>query len=270
MNDILIFLKFYIQVLFYPIGVFIIFGLVVALFEKAFHVFTGKTGRFLVIVTSVVGTPIHELGHALMCILFGHKITAMSLWQPNNKDGLLGYVEHTYNKRNPYQLLGNLFIGLGPIFSGLLVIFGVLSLCFPMTLNGYMTSSQLLLSEGNNLFHVFVESLKLIPSVLSEGSISIWLKVLGIIIILSVCLHINLSPMDIKGSMRSIPIYLALCLIFSLVMWLLGENFVSDVVFGLKIWSLSSSVLYMIVVASSLSLLVLAFVFFIIRKIFGK
>ena len=139
-----------------------------------------------------------------------------------------------------------------------------------MTLNGYMTSSQLLLSDGDNLFHVFVESLKLIPSVLSEGSISIWLKILGIIVILSVCLHINLSPMDIKGSMRSIPIYLALCLIFSLVMWLLGENFVSNVVFGLKIWSLSSSVLYMIVVASSLSLLVLAFVFFIIRKIFGK
>ena len=42
-----------------------------------------------------------------------------------------GYVEHSYNPRNLWARLGNLFIGIGPIFSGLGVVVLLLWLCFP-------------------------------------------------------------------------------------------------------------------------------------------
>ena len=43
-----------------------------------------------------LGTIIHELGHALFCIIFRHKITEMKLFDPDPETGTLGYVQHTY------------------------------------------------------------------------------------------------------------------------------------------------------------------------------
>jgi hypothetical protein len=70
-----------------------------------------------------LGTIVHELGHAFFCVIFGHKITDMKLFSPNPETGALGYVKHTYNRKNIYQLVGNFFIGIGPILLGTVVIF---------------------------------------------------------------------------------------------------------------------------------------------------
>jgi len=70
-----------------------------------------------------LGTIVHELGHAIFCIVFGHKITAMKLFDPDPKTGTLGYVEHSYNSANVYQQVGNFFIGIGPILLGTAIIY---------------------------------------------------------------------------------------------------------------------------------------------------
>ena len=80
-----------------------------------------SVGWWGILVTAWIGTPIHELGHAFMCLVFGHKITEMKLFQ-NSEDGKLGYVRHSYNTSNIYQKIGNFFIGIAPILSGTGVI----------------------------------------------------------------------------------------------------------------------------------------------------
>ena len=65
-----------------------------------------------------LGTAVHELSHALFCVLFGHKITELKLFDPGAAGGSLGYVRHAYNPKNPYHQLGNLFIAIGPIVVG--------------------------------------------------------------------------------------------------------------------------------------------------------
>ncbi len=80
----------------------------------------GSKGVSILIYATALGTVIHELSHALFCIIFKHKITNISLFNPD-PDGTLGYVEHAYNIKSSYQMAGNFFIGIAPIvMTGLL------------------------------------------------------------------------------------------------------------------------------------------------------
>ena len=97
-------------------------GLFVHLCAVVFRKLIGRGAGGVFDATALLGTPVHELGHAAMCLLFGHKITRMKLWSPGGRGGLYGYVEHSYHRKNPWAQMGNLFIGMGPLFSGLGVV----------------------------------------------------------------------------------------------------------------------------------------------------
>lgn len=69
------------------------------------------------LVVGGIGVVIHELGHALFAYLFGHQVTKVQLLNMNyRQSGSLGSVEHRWNDRNVYQMLGNFFIGLAPYY----------------------------------------------------------------------------------------------------------------------------------------------------------
>ena len=70
-----------------------------------------------------LGTIIHEGGHALFCLLFGHRITAIKWFDWSGSDGTLGYVRHSYDRNSLYQRSGNFFIGIGPILLGSVVLY---------------------------------------------------------------------------------------------------------------------------------------------------
>lgn len=84
-----------------------------------------------VLWTGWLGTPIHELSHAAMCLLFRHKIERIALFEPDEKSGRLGYVLHGYDPRDWYATIGNLPIGMAPLAGGSLVLYGLLWLFFP-------------------------------------------------------------------------------------------------------------------------------------------
>lgn len=73
------------------------------------------------ILLAAPGTVIHETGHALFCLIFGHKILEMKLFSPG-EDGTLGMVDHSWDSKSLYQRAGNFFIGTGPIIAGVAVI----------------------------------------------------------------------------------------------------------------------------------------------------
>lgn len=78
-----------------------------------------------------IATSVHELSHALFCFPFGHKITAISLFSPDEKSGRLGYVQHSYNPPNPWHVLGNLFIAIAPALVCGLALAGLAAALFP-------------------------------------------------------------------------------------------------------------------------------------------
>lgn len=82
-----------------------------------------------------IGVPIHELGHMTFCLIFGHRIVKIKLLDSTATEGTWGYVSHTWNKRNVYHMLGNLFIGIGPIITGSIIIWMLASLIMETSLH---------------------------------------------------------------------------------------------------------------------------------------
>ncbi len=266
MDWILSFLQYYFLTLFYALGAIVICGLVAHLSTKAFIWLTGG-GKF-VYVTSVIGTPIHELGHAIMCLLFAHKITEMKLLlPPGHASGTLGYVSHSYSRRNPWALFGNLFIGVGPIFSGLAVIILTLVLCFPTEWSSYLASTASL-DSGAPFSEITKSVFSLLLSLPKAFSEHFWIALIGIIVILFVAQHITLSTADIKGSLSALPLYLLLIFVITLPTKLLGiDEVILDALFRFHVWILS---FFALSITFSLLWLIPALLIYILRILLRK
>ena len=204
------------QLLLLTLGVIVSCGLVAWLAQRIFIYLVGFGSVGVIYASSVIGTPIHELGHALMCLLFAHKITDIKLLlPPNHPSGTLGYVEHSYNRKNMWAVLGNLFIGVGPIFSGLGVMILVLYLCFPSQWSDYLQVSGLLASGGASVGEILSGVFSLLRSLGAALSADGFRAFFGMIILLSVSQHITLSAADIRGALAAMPLYLGIVAIFA-------------------------------------------------------
>lgn len=232
------------------LGVPTVCGLLVHLCATAFRRLVGRGAGTVFDVTAVLGTPVHELGHAAMCLLFGHKIIRMKLWNPRGRDGLYGYVEHSYHRKNLWARMGNLFIGMGPLFSGLGVVVLTLWLCFPTAWASYLATTGAVLSTeaglGDMLRCVLILPRDLFLSFGADPLRSIF----GTAVLLSVALHISMSWQDVKGSLRALPVYLLFLGILAAVFLTLEAE--SAVFFGLRLWNLRLLSLFSVVAVLSL------------------
>jgi len=164
----------------------------------------GRTGTYLV---AWLGTPIHELGHALFCVIFMHKIVEIEFFKPDPLTGTLGYVYHKWNRSNPWQVLGNFFIGIGPVILGCVVLFATFYFLIP---NSYQVWDYIIARvkeiDGSYSLGSYFEILggssfamtKLIFTISNLTSWSFW-----IFCYLSICVasNIRLSLSDVKGAL---------------------------------------------------------------------
>ena len=273
--DLWSYVLFFLEMVFYTIGSVVICGLVVGLGERLFLFLMGPgMGRKVVIGTSLIGTPIHELSHALMCLIFRHKIQEIKLWQPCSEDGTLGYVTHAYNPKNPYQVLGNLFIGVGPIFGGLGVIMLCLNFAFPNTLASFFASTAESLGDGGiGIWGVFLAGVQIIPHLIAEffnDDMYLWVRIVGFVVMMSVSLHINLSLADIKGAATAIPLYLVLVLIPTVVVSLIGYGAMSATLLAVQSFSTLMFAMFTIVFVFALFQILLALIVYILRRALGR
>lgn len=188
-------------------GIFI-FGLLIHFisrltFKSIEKAFWGK-GTYLV---AWLGTPIHELGHAFFCIIFMHKIVEIELFKPDPITGTLGYVSHKWNRSNPWQVLGNLFINTGPIILGCAVLFAIFYFLIPDSSQAWnsilvgVNEIDNVYSAGSYMAVLKSSAFTMVRLIFTISNLTSWR--FWVFCYLSICVASNmrLSLLDIKGSL---------------------------------------------------------------------
>ncbi len=192
-----VFVNYIYQVVF-TIGSIGLFGFIIALCNRIFYRNFGSKSNLICHVTGVIGTPVHECAHALFCLLFGHKIVEIKLFQIHSEDGTLGYVSHTYNRKNIYQRIGNFFIGVAPIIVISMLLYLLSLLLLPNMIN--MIQYEVLNFSWN-------KSITNIFKIIGTYATTSWFWIF-IVISVFLALHMNLSKADIKGALSGLVLLL--------------------------------------------------------------
>lgn len=240
------------------LGGFILCGLILGVLESEtdrnlLHSF-GQPG---VILISLLGTPVHEIGHAMMAFIFGHKIVKMKLLQFNSPDGTLGYVNHSYNPRNFYQRVGNFFIALGPLFSGTGVLFAVMYFLLPNTFvliaKSVVKTQYCKFSIQKFTAYFFGNFKTVFLSIFTPANIHnshFW-----VFIIIAICIssHIALSSKDLEGMADGLVMAFIAIFAMNLLIYIFGSSGILGIMFNIKygvfsiLYLLSVSIMFSVI-----------------------
>ncbi|MBE7089199.1 MAG: hypothetical protein E7362_00135 [Clostridiales bacterium] len=221
-------LSYLLQILF-TIGIIVLFGFIIAKLNSLFYSNMGPFGKTACYVTGFIGTPVHECAHALFCIIFGHKITAIKLFQISSDDGTLGYVSHTYNKKNIYHRIGSFFIGIAPILVISAILYLLAYLLVPSMTSKMLIESQKI-SDSGDVLSVLTSVWNSIKVYFSHfGDYKWWIF---LIISIFLVLHMTLSKADIKNSLSGLGFLLAIIFIVDLIVGLISMKALSSMTSG--------------------------------------
>lgn len=236
----------------YSIGLLTLLGFVIWGLNRLLLRLLGlKAARRLIMATGIVGVPIHEIGHIVFCLVFFHRINKVSLFSFNTRDGTLGYVRHSFNRRNVWQQIGNFFIGVGPLLFGSAVIILLLMLLMPSVVSNVI---------GTNIWQT-------IAAIFAPANfINFWWWVF-IVIATSVALHMSMSWADIKGSLRGLLFIIPILFVANCILYLFSAGWVA--------WFTQLMVSVSTLVASFLGIAILLLTVFVllsglVRLIFRK
>ncbi len=210
-----------IQIVIFIVSVFAI-GFIISLINRFFYKCVNNN-RVVCYATGIIGTPIHELSHALFCLILLHKIDEIKLFQIDRRTGVLGYVNHSYNKRNLYQLAGNYFIGIAPIVCGSFFLYLLMMLLLPdayETTQNYLKTFSLIFDKHEYSYiisAVFEMVFGVIKGIFLHSLLD-WKWWIFIVVCFCVALHMNLSGADIKGSLVALPIIIGIIIALNVIL----------------------------------------------------
>lgn len=206
---------------FYLLGTIILIGMLLGILRTySIRNFYRSFGSKAVMITGFIGVPIHEISHAIFAILFGHKVTQIKLLQKPDANGIMGYVNHSYNQNSIYQQIGNFFIGVAPMFGGAISIITLMRFIIPQAYSRFISilegSLQVTTLSKAGIAGIVSSYEGLIKSIFSFNNFEN--PYFYIFLFTSICIssHISLSPADIKGAYRGVGVIFFIILLFNI------------------------------------------------------
>lgn len=189
----------------YLIGMIVLIGLLLGILRnKSIINFQRSFGSKALMITGLVGVPVHEVSHAIFALLFGHKITKIKLFQKPDENGVMGYVQHSYNPGSIYQQIGNFFIGIAPIFGGIFSIIALMKFIIPQAYNRLINilfkSLHVTVLNKSTIEGIINSYSGLIKDIFSLKNFENPYFYVFLFIAICISSHISLSSADIKGA----------------------------------------------------------------------
>jgi hypothetical protein len=121
----------------------------------------------------------------------------MQLLNLNDPNGEFGFVEHSYNPRNPVALLGNFFYALGPVILGLVATLLIFLTCFRGVLPAYVDEIRALGESGAGVGAYLSSVFSLLPKMFTAGNAGAAWRIVGCVLLLLLSLGIHISPAEL-------------------------------------------------------------------------
>lgn len=231
----------------------------------------GRYAPQIVNGAGIIGTPVHELSHAAMCIVFRHKIKRIKLFSIDKNSTALGFVEHSYNRHSLWQRIGNFFIGVAPVFAGSAVLLLLLRLFLPTVfaeVQALLAQTAALSLSSDTPLQLLRATGSVFRLVFDTAHFSSWQYPVFLLLALTIAVHMDLSTADIKGGANGFLFYAAFFLILDVVLYFLNPAWLTvftDAVVRGGLY-LTSLLLMCVVFAAAVGILSLLVIF--IKKLF--
>lgn len=211
----------------------IVYGIVIKFInDKIFDKLRDSSKSWIYILSGIVGTPIHELSHLIVDKLFLHKITGLALYRPIKcrKDGVMGYVNTSYNPNSMYQTIGTFFGGIAPLIGGSISLILLMKFLLPEVFINF----KIVNFDSMNFLEIFkqlvlntTETIKsLFQNFESKGNLIIFL-----LLTFSITLHMTLSKEDVKSAFKGFVFFEIVSIIISILLYTYNLSFLTTGLF---------------------------------------
>ena len=261
-----IFVNFILQII-STFGVIALFGLLFSLCRKGFCKLLGNTGVFIInYVFGLVGTPIHELSHAVFCLIFGHKIKGINLYSPSKFNSSLGSITYAYD--NFFHRIGLFFIGIGPVLGGSAAILFLMYLLVP-NLYGTLIANINQLTIDNNFFINYVAVIgDTVPAVFNKVYFDNECYWIFLVLALMIASHMELSASDISGAKLGLAFLSVLLLVVDAVVYVVAPGLLEAITFITFYFGLFMAKILIIGAIFNIALLIVAVIITLFLRIF--
>lgn len=229
-----------------------------------------QEGRPLLLAVSALSTPLRELGHVIACVICLHRIEDVRFLNIHDPDGEWGYVEHSYNPRNPLAILGNFLYALGPVATGLSAVLIIFSLCFYGVLPPFFSEIEALNAAGAGFTAYVKAAVSLIPAMFTVGGAPMVLRILGCALLLAVCFGIYISFSELKDALGGFAVFAVLAALATGVLMLFDDRVMRIAFGGIRAYATGVTALFSVVLLCFAVLLIVGLVFRTFCTLFSR
>ncbi len=262
------FVPYFLQILLLIVVPPLLFGVVVDFCHSAFFSLVGYGRcRGVALAFHLVITPMREFAHLVACILTMHRVTDFRLLNLYDPDGEIGFVEHSYSRRNPLALFGNFLFAVMPAALGLFLVLVVVLCCFGGSF-GEFSAELTALGENSGSFGEYARlALGFVVSMFRNATSDVFLKVLGALLLLVLSLGVFVSLQDLIDGFSGAIIFGIFSFLFAGITAIACDDRTRRLILsGVRSFSVSVCALFMVVLTFAAAALLFGFAIFLIRS----